>query len=1039
MSGSSSTDPGRAGSCPPAAGPGTGLAPASAPGPDPVAAGPGVPVAAGSAGTGGPPLPEEKGLTPLLQQYKDLKAQNPNALLLFRCGDFYETFFEDAVTAARELQITLTARGRTGTGQPVPLAGVPYHSAMTYVSRLVQKGFTVAICEQMEDPKLAKGLVKREIVRILTPGTIADPQLLEEKTNNWLAAFGRKGDRFCLAAAELSTGEMIVTTGDKVEMGLLPEEFTRLAPRELLLLETGEEPLEPFVPGGGEGAASAGAADDAGSGDRPGQSRAAVPGETAGPPPGPVPGPGGGPAADGADHRPAEASRSRSGEPAACGLPPAASPVPSVPPSPGAVASSSAGGLAGRPRAGAASGSGPAAAVPWKGLRLEVHHRKLPEAEAVEALTGLFPREPKARFLALRPLELRVLGMLADYLLDTQKCSLGHLRFPQPYRLGDGMVLDEATLRNLELLPDGRERSQGGTLFEVVNRTQTAMGARLLKRWLLKPLIQAAPILERQERVAALHADAVLLAEVREALKGVSDLERLLSRIILGSRNPRDAQALGLGLDRLPALHDRLRASPLAALADELTPLPDLAGTIARTLRDSLPAVVSDGGVIADGIDPALDELRGLLRDGDRWLAGFEEKERAATGIKTLRVRKNSVFGYFIEISRAVADKAPAHYVRKQTLTTGERFITAELKEYETKVFSANDKSVALEKEIYERLVEAIRARIPDIQRAAAGLALLDVLASLAWLAQERRFVRPLITDGNRLAITGGRHPVVEAFLASGEFHPNDTVLDEQRRQAIITGPNMAGKSTYLRQTALIVLLAQIGSFVPAAAAEIGVVDRIFTRVGASDNLIRGQSTFMVEMMETSLILKNATDRSLLILDEIGRGTSTFDGLALAWAILEHIHQAVGARTLFATHYHELTDLVPVLPRLFNLNVTVHHDEQSGDMVFLHAIGEGPSNKSYGIEVARLAGLPAGVIDRSREILFELEKSEQDEVGRVTRSVSRPARAAPQPQQLSLFSPQTLLADTVRAIDVDNLTPLEALNLLARLKDMANG
>ncbi|OIP22913.1 DNA mismatch repair protein MutS [bacterium CG2_30_54_10] len=874
-----------------------------------------------------------------------MKAKNPHALLLFRCGDFYETFFEDAVIASRELQITLTARGKHS-GKPVPLAGVPYHSAMGYISKLVQKGFTVAICEQMEDPKLAKGLVKREIIRILTPGTIADPQLLEENSNNWLVAFGNRAERFCLAGVELSTGEVIVTNGDRAEMGLLPEEFTRLAPREILFLETGEE------------VAGAGA------------------------------------------------------------------------------------------RAGVGAGK-----HPWAGLKVEIHPARVSELDAVENLTGLYPREPKARFLSMAGLELRTLGILAAYLLDTQKCSLSHLRFPQPYRLGDGMVLDEATLRNLELMPDGKERGLGGTLFEVINRTLTPMGARLLKRWLLKPLIQTAPILERQERVACLHGSAVLLAELRQGMKGVPDLERLLSRIILGSRNPRDAQALGAGLERLPGLQNliaepyprlsptsgrREEFSPLAALADELAPIPELAQTISKMLRDNLPPFLTDGGFIADGVDPALDELRGLQRDGDRWLQLFEEKEREATGIKTLRVRRNSVFGYFIEISKSLSEKAPPYYVRKQTLTTGERYITAELKDYETKVFSANEKTIAIEKDLYEKLVGKIRDCIQPIQRAAAGIAMLDVLASLAHLAQERRFVRPKIVEEPILSIIRGRHPVVELFIEAGEFHSNDTHLDSTRRQAIITGPNMAGKSTFLRQTAQIVLLAQIGSYVPADSAVIGIVDRIFTRVGASDNLIRGQSTFMVEMMETSLILKNATGRSLLILDEIGRGTSTFDGLALAWAILEHVHQKIDARTLFATHYHELTELVPVMPRLFNLNVAVQHDEKSGDMVFLHEIREGPSNKSYGIEVARLAGIPTVVTDRAKEILFELEKTEQDEVGRVTRSVRKPSANAP-PQQLSLFSPQHVLTDTVRGINLDNITPLEALNLLARLKEIANG
>jgi len=873
---------------------------------------------------------EEKTLSPLLQQYVDLKAENPNALLLFRCGDFYETFFEDAVTAARELQITLTARGKSG-DNPVPLAGVPYHSAMTYIARLVQKGFTVAICEQMEDPKLAKGLVKREIVRIITPGTISDPQLLEEKSNNWLMAFGRRGERFCLAGAELSTGEVIVTGGDRAELSRLREELTRLAPRELLMLGTEAGEAEPT----------------------------------------------------------------------------------------GAVARTS------------------AEPPPWKGLPVEVLSRKMGEQTALEVLQTLYPAEPRPRFLAMPSVELRTLGILADYLLDTQKCSLSHLRFPAPYRLGDGMVLDESTLRNLELMPDGRDRSPGGTLFEVVNRTRTSMGARLLKRWLLKPLLQLDQIMERQDRVAALVSDGMLLADLRERLRDLPDLERLLSKIVLGSRNPRDLQALCRALEALPELHVCVTASSIAALAPELEPVPDLAQLLRKSLLDNLPLSLADGGVIADGIDASLDELRRLRRDGDSWLTAYEEQEKTQTGIKTLKVRKNSVFGYFIEISKGLTEKAPAHYVRKQTLTNGERYITAELKDYETKVFSAADKSVAIEKELFEKLIAAVQEKIAPIQRAAAGLAHVDTLCSLAQLARERDYARPKLFDEPILRISGGRHPVVEAFLGTGDFHPNDACFDENRRQAVITGPNMAGKSTYLRQNALIVLLAQIGSFVPAREAEIGLVDRIFTRVGASDNLIRGQSTFMVEMMEAAAILRHATQRSLLVLDEIGRGTSTFDGLSLAWSILEYIHRQLGARSLFATHYHELTDLEPILPGVFNLNVGVLHDEKSGEMVFLHQIREGPSSKSYGIEVARLAGVPAAVIDRAREILFELEKSEEDEVGRMTRAVR--TVKAPQPQQLSLFTPGNELAETIQAINLENTTPLEALNLLARLKKMANG
>ncbi len=863
----------------------------------------------------------EAGLTPLMQQYKDIKTENPDAVLLFRCGDFYETFFEDAVLVARELQITLTARGKSS-GNPVPLAGVPYHSIDGYIAKLVQRGFTVAICEQVEDPKKAKGLVKREVVRIITPGTVTDPSMLEENSNNYLAAYGQSNERFCLAAVELSTGEVIVSTGDQVEMNMLPEEFTRLMPREILFLsdQSGTLPTRP----------------------------------------------------------------------------------------------------------------------PWQHLKAEIHAAKISESEAVATLCNLYPAEHKARFLALPQLTLKTLGILADHLLDTQRCSLNHLGLPREYRLGDGMVLDEATLGNLELLPNGRNQNLGGTLFDVLNRTRTSMGARLLKKWLLKPLIDPETINRRLDMVERFTTDALLLAETRELLKGIPDLERTLSKISLGSRNPRDMQALSTGLSRVPALLELLKEAGQNALAESFKPLQQLTEIIDGHLLDELPPVLADGNVIKPGINPELDELRGLLRDGDEWLRHFEEQERQRTGIKTLKVRKNSVFGYFIEISKSLADQAPENYVRKQTLTTGERFITAELKDYENKIFTASEKSTAIEKDIYEELVNKALEYIPQIKANAAAVATTDVISSLAKLASEAQFCRPIVNDGSLIDIKAGRHPVVEKFLDSGDFHPNDLLLDETRRQAIITGPNMAGKSTYLRQAALIVLMAQVGSFVPAASAVIGVVDRIFTRVGASDNLVRGQSTFMVEMMEASAILKHASGRSLLILDEIGRGTSTFDGLSLAWSILEHVSLHLGARTLFATHYHELTDLDTVHKGVFNLNVGVSHDEKTGEMVFLHAIHEGPASKSYGIEVARLAGLPETVIERAREILFELEKTEQEELDRVTRSLRVPT-GQHKPQQLSLFAPGNEVLEAVSRIDINNVTPLEALNILNRLKEMTNG
>ncbi len=858
----------------------------------------------------------EPALTPLMQQYKDIKQENPNAVLLFRCGDFYETFFEDAVLVAKELQITLTARGKAS-GNPVPLAGVPYHAIDGYIAKLVQKGFTVAICEQVEDPKKAKGLVKREVVRIITPGTIIDPQMLEESSNNYLAAFGKKSDSFCLASVELSTGDVQICEGDLAEFDLLPEEFTRLQPREILVLKGSHEHMD---------------------------------------------------------------------------------------------------------------------FTPWEHIGSEIHEKKISDSDSIDFLSTIYTSEHKSRFSGLSNLTRNTLGILADHLLDTQRCSLSHLKLPKSYKLGDGMVLDEATLGNLELMPGNKSQNIGGTLFDVVNRTKTSMGARLLKKWLLKPLIQKEPILYRQNLVKTFHSDALLMAEIREALKGLPDLERVLTKIAMGSRNPRDLVSLAEGLSRIPDLKHSISVEGLKDLSERLFPLPELESKLNSTLKDDPPAVWTDGKFIADGIDADLDELRGLLRDGDSWLKKFEETEKEKTGIKNLRVKKNSVFGYFIEISKSYADSAPDHYVRKQTLTNGERYITAELKDYETKVFTANEKSVAIEKRIFDELVEMIRENISPIQQIAAVIAEIDVLVSMGYLAQERNYCCPTIDEEPRIEISNGRHPVVEAFIENGSFHPNNLNLNQVDRQAIITGPNMAGKSTYLRQAALIVLLAQVGSFVPADKAEIGIVDRIFTRVGASDNLIRGQSTFMVEMMEASSILKNATDRSLLILDEIGRGTSTFDGLSLAWSILEHINKKLNARTLFATHYHELTDLDSVHKGLFNLNVGVSYNPESGKMVFLHEIKKGPSNKSYGIEVARLAGIPGEVIDRAKEILFELEKTEQEELGRVTRST----QPMEQPKQLSLFVPTNEALDALRKVDISNTTPIEALNILYRLKEMAN-
>ena len=868
----------------------------------------------------------DAGLTPLMQQHQRLKAENPNAILLFRCGDFYETFFDDAVLVAKELQITLTARGKSG-DNPIPLAGVPYHAIDGYLKKLVQKNYTVAICEQLEDPKKAKGLVKRDIVRIITPGTLSDPNMLEGSSNNYLTAFGKTADRFCIVSADISTGEVIMTTGDAAEYGLVAEEFTRLMPREILVLSDSLD--EDEVP-------------------------------------------------------------------------------------------------------------------PWKHINAEANTMKISEKEAIDSVASLYPNEHKARFIAMPALSVRTLGILAEHLFDTQRCSLTHLSLPKEYKLGDGMVLDEATLNNLELLPNNKNTNIGGTLFDVLNRTKTSMGARMFKKWLLKPLTDKNAIEARLEKVDFFIKDALLLAEIRDTLKGISDLERILGKVSLGSRNPRDLQGLNNGLLRVPELKSILENSGQTQMASLLKPVDELTSLLTENLNDELPPAVSDGGVIKAGINEELDGLRSILNDGKSWMQDFEEKERQATGIKTLKVGKNSVFGYYIEISKGQTNLAPERYIRKQTLTGYERYITAELKDYENKVFTANEKILAIEKDIFENLVSKVIEYSNQIKENASAIAEIDVISALAQLASDTDFCRPTITDKNEINIKAGRHPVVEKFLSSGEFHPNDLNLNDKRLQAIITGPNMAGKSTYLRQTALIVLMAQIGSYVPAESAEIGVVDRIFTRVGASDNLLRGQSTFMVEMMETSAILKNATKKSLLIVDEIGRGTSTFDGLSLAWSILEFINMKIGARTLFATHYHELTDLDSIHEGIFNLNVGVKHDEKTGNMVFLHEINEGPASKSYGIEVARLAGLPSEVLDRAKEILFELEKTENDEVNRVTRPVKNAAdlkqgKKEEKPVQLSLFFPNDELADAVKSIDLYNITPLEAMNILAHLKELTNG
>ncbi|NLM16485.1 MAG: DNA mismatch repair protein MutS, partial [Candidatus Riflebacteria bacterium] len=718
-------------------------------------------------------MESEQQLTPLMRQYKELKAQNTDAILLFRCGDFYETFYEDAVTVANDLQIALTSRNKNDP-DPIPMAGVPYHAIDGYLAKLIAKGHKVAISEQMEDPKDAKGLVKRDIVKILSPGTITDPAILDSDSNNYLASFTADKEGFCFAFTDVSTGEFSFCLGDLAELSLAAEEFTVTRPKEVISFDN------------------------------------------------------------------------------AATL--------------------------------ALSGS------PWASLNIEAVKMRRSDEECVNSLSSLFPKEHKSRFLTMPPLALKTLGILADYILDTQRQSLSHLSFPKRYSLDDGMLLDEATLANLELLPSALTQNIGGTLFETLNMTLTGMGGRMLKRWLLKPLTDKQAIEKRLELVDYFYKNTLATENLRSTVKTIPDAERVLSKVSLGSKNPRDLANICTAMQAVPLLKKNLEEMGLESLSEPLIDLSELTELLDSSLEDDLPTSVSDGHVIKDGISPEIDELRQLKEHGDSWLSNYEEQEREKTGIKNLRVKSNNVFGYFIEVSKLHSDSVPDHYTRKQTLVNSERYITAELKDYENKIFTAAEKLEAIEKEVFNHLIEKTLTYVEPIKQNAAAIAKIDVLTSLAKLAVANFYVKPEITLENVIDIEKGRHPVVEKFIDSGSFHPNDLLLNDERRQAIITGPNMSGKSTYLRQTALIVLMAQIGSFVPAAKAKIGIADRIFTRVGAFDNLLKGQSTFMVEMMETSNILKSATKRSLLIIDEIGRGTSTFDGLALAWSILEHIN-----------------------------------------------------------------------------------------------------------------------------------------------------
>jgi DNA mismatch repair protein MutS len=874
--------------------------------------------------------------TPLMRQYAAVKKEHPSALLFFRLGDFYELFFDDAILASKELQITLTSRNKEK-GIAVPMCGVPHHAAEGYIGKLTRRGFKVAICEQVEDPRVAKKLVRREVTRVVTPGTVADSSLGSDE-NNFLAAVGELGDRAGFAALDLSTGEFRATefSGENAARRV-QEELEQLRPKELLYASAA-----PLFEASGKTHAPQPRASECGWAETPLDDWVFAP-----------------------DH-----------------------------------------------------------AIPL----LENHF-------GVLSLEGFG--------LAGRTAAAAAAGAILYYVRSTQRGSLDHVDRIGWYERQNCLVLDAVTVRNLELIePLFAGTDAGATLFRSIDAAVTPMGKRLLRSWLLRPSLNLAEINSRLDAVEAGAKDTIAREELRRALDGVLDLERLLSRVTLETANPRDVLALAGSLSKIPSIKaatGRFACERLAALHGSLDDLSDLRGLIETTIVPEPPLTFADGGVIAAGVDRGLDELRELSRNSKQVLAQIEQRERGRTGITSLKVKFNSIFGYYIEISKPNLHLVPQDYERKQTLVGAERFTTPELKEYEAKILDAQEKIVEIERCLFTDLRKAAAAEAKRIRQTALALAEVDVLASLAHIAALRNYCRPqfvasMAPNAAEIEIVDGRHPVIEQQeLAGGtgsndRFVPNDLFLNSTTHNILLlTGPNMGGKSTYLRQTALITILAQMGSFVPARSARLSIVDRVFTRIGASDNLARGRSTFMVEMTETAAILHTATPQSLILLDEVGRGTATYDGLAIAWAAIEYLHGRVRAKTLFATHYFELTELAEQLSGVKNYHVSVK--ETGGGIVFLRKVEPGAADRSYGIEVAKLAGLPNEVITRAREVLAEHESAERSLTGHLS-----PGAEAP-PAQLTIFTPLSQpVLDKLRETDLNRITPLEALNLLAELK-----
>ncbi len=859
-------------------------------------------------------------LTPMIKQYLQIKSQYPDSILFFRMGDFYEMFFEDAQVASKELDIALTSRDK-GRKDSIPLCGVPHFTAETYISKLLQKGYKVALCDQVEDPKLAKGIVKREVLRVFTPGLTMDSTHLGTGENNYLMGFCAEGEVFGLAFLELSTGELKACQISGFEPFL--NEALRNEPKEILSLHRFQE-------------------------------------------------------------HPCFAAFKKSFE---------------------------------------------------NGLINFLEDSKFDTSRSFHEGHGdSIPRE--------FPLAAMATEMVLLYAEENQKRPLSHIRSITFYRVQDFMVIDEVTKRNLEMTQTLFDQSKKGSLFWVLDETMTPMGSRKLKQWLNYPLMDIVEIERRLEGVSELKEKKIERKRVKEPLKGIQDIERLASRIFLGHANGRDLIGLKNSIGHLPDLKILLQAftsSLLKEIAGEIDSFEGLFQLLESSIVENPPLTVKEGGIIKSHFNKELDDLREIGREGKKWILQLEAGERKRTGISSLKIRYNQVFGYYIEVTKSNLHLVPDHYIRRQTLVNAERFITPELKEFETKVLGAEEAICQLEYRLFEEIQRKVSEETPRLQKTASAVAVIDVLCSMAEVADRNDYCRPKIDEGEEIVIQDGRHPVLERMSLSERFVPNDTLLDHREHQIlIITGPNMAGKSTYLRQVAIIILMAQMGSFVPASEARIGLVDRIFTRIGALDNIMRGQSTFMVEMMETARILQQATSRSLVVLDEVGRGTSTFDGLSIAWAVVEHLHDhpLLRPRTLFATHYHELTELALTKERVKNYNVAVK--EWGGEIIFLRRVVEGGTNRSYGIQVARLAGLPEKVIDRAKEVLSNLEKGELDATGmpKIAKTKAGVPKRPPSPQ-LYLFGRPDPIRSELKEIKPEQLTPLEALNILSELKKKA--